>query len=226
MDQINLWSIQTSTTLKFLQIYLKNKRHNRLWRILHADQRQKQNHKEENLLMCQASFRWKKESWLILNQGITLSLCIRDFEESDPSSSTLSNSTTRRRRSNSILEDQEFSSESISTNNLLVGRSLESMLVRRRRSEKEISVLYWYFRNNYLFPSFSKTFRGRQLLDLSLQDNNFSNMFTTLDVLFIFILSSTMDWYLEVRIQETDSILLTYWSQRQRPSRSCNDWLQ
>ena len=37
------------------------------------------------------------------------------------SSSTLSNSTTRRRRSSSILEDQEFSSESISTSSFLVG---------------------------------------------------------------------------------------------------------
>ena len=34
-----------------------------------------------------------------------LSLCVRDFEESNPSSSTLSDSTTRRRRSNSILEN-------------------------------------------------------------------------------------------------------------------------
>ena len=53
-----------------------------------------------------------------------------------------SNSTTRRRRSSSILEDQEFSSESISTDTLLVGRSLESMPGSRRRSKKEISVLH------------------------------------------------------------------------------------
>ena len=44
------------------------------------------------------------------------SLCVRDFEESNPSSSTLSNGTTRRRRSSSILENQECSSKSISTN--------------------------------------------------------------------------------------------------------------
>ena len=41
MDQINSWLIQTTTTQKFLQIYLKNKRHNWLWRILQPDQRQK-----------------------------------------------------------------------------------------------------------------------------------------------------------------------------------------
>ena len=53
-------------------------------------------------------------------QGNTKIGPVRDFEESNPSSSTLSDSTTRRRRSSSILEDQELSSESISTNSLLV----------------------------------------------------------------------------------------------------------
>ena len=30
MEQINMWLIQTTTTQKFLRIYLKKKRHNRL----------------------------------------------------------------------------------------------------------------------------------------------------------------------------------------------------
>ena len=43
-------------------------------KILHADQRRKQNHKEENLLIIhRASFRWMKESGLILNQVNILS---------------------------------------------------------------------------------------------------------------------------------------------------------
>ena len=62
---------------KFLQIYLKNKRHNRLWRFLQPDQRRKQNHKEENLLMYGALFRWMKESGLILNEENLLSLRTR-----------------------------------------------------------------------------------------------------------------------------------------------------
>ena len=104
------------------------------------------------------SDEWKKVDWYWTRR--IFFLCVRDFEESDQSSSTLSNSKTRRRRSSSILEDQEFSSESISTNNLLVGWSLEDMFVnRRRRSEKEISVLYWYFRNYWISPSSSRTFR-------------------------------------------------------------------
>ena len=54
MDQQNLWRIQTSTTQKFLQTYLKNKGHNRMWRFEQSDRRQKQNHKEENLLRYRA----------------------------------------------------------------------------------------------------------------------------------------------------------------------------
>ena len=77
MDQINLWLIKITTTQKFLQFYLKNKRHNRVWRFLQPDQRRKQNHKEENLLIFRASFRSMKESGLILNQENLLSLRTR-----------------------------------------------------------------------------------------------------------------------------------------------------
>ena len=45
-------------------------------------------------------------------------------------------------RSSSILENQGCSSKSTSTNPLLVGCSLESMLGSRRRTKKEISVLF------------------------------------------------------------------------------------
>ena len=60
-----------------------------------------------------------ERKWIDTEPGNS-SLCVRDFEESNPSSSTLSNSTTSTRRSSSILENQELSSESISTYNLLV----------------------------------------------------------------------------------------------------------
>ena len=75
MDQINLWWIRTTTIQKFLKISLKNKRYSWKWTILHADQRQKRNHKGGNLrVIHQASFRWTEGIGLILNQGITLSL--------------------------------------------------------------------------------------------------------------------------------------------------------
>ena len=49
------------------------------------------------------SDEWKKVDWYWTRKFF--SLCVRDFEESNPSSSTLSDSTTRRRRSSSILEN-------------------------------------------------------------------------------------------------------------------------
>ena len=62
-----------------------------------------------------------ERKWIDFEPGdSSLSLCVRDFEESNQYSSTLSNSTTRRRRSSSILEDQELFLESISTSTVLV----------------------------------------------------------------------------------------------------------
>ena len=49
MEQLNTCLIQITTTQKFPQIHLKNKRYNWMRRILLAHQRRKQNHKEENL---------------------------------------------------------------------------------------------------------------------------------------------------------------------------------
>ena len=75
MDQINLWWTRITTTQKFLKISPKNMRYNWMRKILHADQRQKQNHKEENLLtLALEPFRWTKGIGMILNQENTLSL--------------------------------------------------------------------------------------------------------------------------------------------------------
>ena len=40
-----------------------------------------------------------------------------------------------------------------------MGLPIESMFGSKRKSNKEIPALYWWFMNNYLFPSSSKTFR-------------------------------------------------------------------
>ena len=75
MDQINLWWIRMTTTQKFQKISSKNMRYNWIRKILHADQRRKQNHKEENLLALHLEpFRWTEGIVLILNQGNILSL--------------------------------------------------------------------------------------------------------------------------------------------------------
>ena len=63
-----------------------------------------------------------------------------------------------------------FQSRLIFTNSLLVGWTLESMLGSRRSIKKEISVLLWYFRNNFYLRAL-QGHSGRNLIDPSLQDN-------------------------------------------------------
>ena len=87
------------------------------------------------------------------------SLRIRGIEESNSSSSSFKESTSRRRWCRSFLENKGKSSESTPTIYSLVWRSMESMGSSRRKSKKEIPILYWWFRNTCLFPSSSRTFR-------------------------------------------------------------------
>ena len=82
MDEINMWLIQITTTQKFLQIYLKNERHNRVFWILQPDQRQRQNHKRESLWNYRAPFQWMKGCGLILNQQNLLFLRTRSRRKS------------------------------------------------------------------------------------------------------------------------------------------------
>ena len=49
-----------------------------------------------------------ERKWIDTEPEESSSLCVRDFEESNQSFSTLSNSTTRRRRSSSILEESRI----------------------------------------------------------------------------------------------------------------------
>ena len=115
------------------------------------------------------SNEWKKVDWHWTRR--ILSLCARGLEESRQSSSTLSNDTTGTWRSSSILENQVLSSESVSTKPILVGWSVENMLGSRRRIKKKISVLLWYFRNNFFYLRAFQRHSGRSLIDPSLQDN-------------------------------------------------------
>ena len=74
--------------------------------VAQANQKTQNPNKNENQdIFHRVSFRWTQGIGLILNQRITLSFCVRDFEESNPSSSTLTESTTRRRWSSFVLEN-------------------------------------------------------------------------------------------------------------------------
>ena len=139
-----------------------------------------------------------KESGLILNQEF-FSLCVRDLEESNPSSSTLSNSTTRRRRSSSILENQEFFFKinfhkqtywSDDRWKVCLGSSREEQK-RRYQYCTDISETIIYFRA-------LQGHSGRHLIDPSLQDNViiqsgfFQQIYHIGWYVQFFILSSTM----------------------------------
>ena len=85
--------------------------------------RQKQYHKEEDRLIYRASFQLKKESGLILDQEILLSLCVRGFEESGPSSSTLRKYNEKKTDSSNTITilDVLCSLHSIINNGLIPG---------------------------------------------------------------------------------------------------------
>ena len=109
---------------------------------------------------------------------------------------------------------------------------MESMLGSRRRSKKEIPILYWWLRNNYLFPSSSRTFRTQSYWSFNAGQCCDSEQLLPVNIpcrmCFQFAFYHRLwinTWRSEFK-QETDSILLAYWSQRQRASRSCKDWLE
>ena len=62
-----MWSIQNKTIQKFLQIHKKIKCHKQASRLLQPDQRQKQNHNRENLLVQQQPYQCTKEDGLTLS---------------------------------------------------------------------------------------------------------------------------------------------------------------
>ena len=74
MERSNMWSIQIKTIQKFLQIHKKTKCHKQVSRLLQPDQRQKQNHNRENLLIQQLPYRCTKEDGLTLSHQNKLSL--------------------------------------------------------------------------------------------------------------------------------------------------------
>ena len=94
---------------------------------------------------------------------------------------------------------------------------MESMLGRRRRSKKEISVLHWFFRNNCVSPSSSRTFRTQSYWSFITGQCDYSeqllpvhvwcpmcNQFTLLHQFGIDIWRSKFE-------QQTDSILPALW---------------
>ena len=88
-----------------------------------------------------SSIPMNEKKWIDIEPKIS-SLCVRDFEESSPSSSTLSNSITRRRRSSSILQNSEFSPELSPQVHYWSDDRWKACLAAGGGANKEISVLY------------------------------------------------------------------------------------
>ena len=169
MDQINLWWIRTTRTQKFLKISLKNKRYNWMWRILHADQRQKQNSKEGNLLVIhRVSFRWTQGIGLILNHGITLSA----YEVSKKVTHLLRHSQQVQRKEDGAVHFWRIKNELQSQFAQILYWSDDrwKACLAAGGGAKMTSVLHWRFRNNCLCPRSSRTFRTQSYWSF-LQDN-------------------------------------------------------
>ena len=69
MGRINSWLIRTTTTQKFLHIYLKKKRHNWRWRVLQPDQRQKQNHERREPVGLPSIVPMNERKWINIEPG-------------------------------------------------------------------------------------------------------------------------------------------------------------
>ena len=166
-------------------------------------------------------WHWTREIFFLRLWGI---------EESNVSSSSFTTNASRRRWSGSFLKNERKSSESIPTISSLVWQSVESVQDRRMRKQEKIPVLYWFFRNNWLFPS-SSGHSGRNLIDHSLQDNVIiqSNFFQRIyhDVRSIYIIiNSGLIAGGQKFEQETDNVLPACWSYGQKSQGSWCDWLE
>ena len=102
---------------------------------------------------------------------------------------------------------------------------MESMLGSRRRSKKETPVLYWWFRNNCLFPSSSRTFRTQSYWSFITGQCCDSEQFLPIYLPHWMCGHSSFSHQLWINSwrskleQETDSILPACWSYGQRVTR-------
>ena len=82
MDQTSLWWFWTTMRRKFQKFSSKNMRQNWMRRILHSDQRLKQNHKEENLpALPQEQFLLVKRTWTDVEPSEIFTLRLWNIEE-------------------------------------------------------------------------------------------------------------------------------------------------
>ena len=232
MDQISVWWIWTTMQQRFLKISSKNMRYNWMRKILLPIKGKSETTKKRTCwLFTKNRSHGEKELDRYWTRE-TFSLRVRGFEESDSSSSSFTESSSRRRWSGSLLENKAKSSKSIPTIYSLVWRSMESMLGSRRRSKKEIPVLYWWFRNNCLFPSSSRTFRTQSYWSFIARQCCDSEQILPIYLPYWMCVQSAFYHQLWINTwrskfeQETDNILPACWSWGQKSQGSWRDWLE
>ena len=126
--------------------------------ILQADQRQKQNHKDELLPA-------HRQKLYLLGKNLDRHWTTRIFVhrlsgvEATEHSSSSWKSTSRRWWSDWILENKRFVWESFCVFSTIVWWKVEEQHGKRRRKQEKISVLCWFFRRNSLPPSSPRSFR-------------------------------------------------------------------
>ena len=132
--------IWTTMSRKSQKCSSKNVRWNRMRRILHADKRPKQNHKEENLsALYQEQSYWEKNLDRCWTRGIFI-LRLWSIEEIDVSSSSWK-STSRKWWSNWILENQRQSSETFPALSSLVWRQVGEKAWQEEETRKDTSTV-------------------------------------------------------------------------------------
>ena len=211
-EQINTWLILITTTQKFLQIYLKNKRHNRVWELLQPDQRQKHNHKRDRNFWITEHFsnEWKKVDWYWTSRILSLSA----YEISMKVINLL-------RHSQTIQREDDGAFQFWKTKNFFQNQCPQILYWSDDRWRIWLAAGGGPKRRYQYCSDISGTIldlralqghSGRSLIDLSLQDNV---MITTSDVHSIFTLQLRIDTSRSGFKQETNNIPLAYWFQSQ-----------
>ena len=192
-----LWWIWTTTSRKFWKFSSMNMRGNWMRRILHADRRPKQNHKEENLPALH------QEQFLL---GTGLGPMLNQENIHSPIMIYLRNWFFFFVMEIKYIEKmmERFNSGELKR----IFRNISEKHGRRRRKQEKIPVLYWVFRN-ILYLRALQGHSGRNLVDPSSQDNvlipdGFFKYIYHVGCAINLHPSSIRDWYLKVKIWTTD----------------------
>ena len=130
-----------------------------------------------------------------------------------------------------FLQDNVLSSKSSFTNTTLAWWSLESLFGCRRRFEKKISVLLWWFRKNPLPLSFSRTFwKQSHWSCVTGQCGGWGwniplHLPRRMRFQSSFYYQQWIDTWRSRFEQKTDSVLLACWSKKRKSQRSWTYWL-